>query len=144
LKSNAQALEADYPYTSGHGQTGTCNKSKESKGVVKVKGWTAVPRDSVSQLKAAIDQGVVTVTIEADKTVFQQYKSGVLDTKKCGTSLDHAVAAVGYGTESGKEYYIVRNSWGAAWGDQGYIKIAAVEGKGICGIQMQAFAATTD
>jgi len=144
LKTKAQVLEADYPYTSGHGQTGTCNKDKESKGVVKVTGWSQVKKDSVSQLKAALDQGVVTVTIEADQSVFQMYTSGIMDSPKCGTSLDHAVAAVGYGSEGGKEYYIVRNSWGASWGDQGYIKIAAVEGKGICGIQMQAYSATTD
>jgi len=52
--------------------------------------------------------------------------------------MDHAVAAVGHGTEGGKDYYIVRNSWTSSWGDEGYIKIAAVEGKGICGIQEQA------
>jgi len=67
-----------------------------------------------------------------------------MNSESCGTSLDHAVAAVGYGTESGQDYYIVRNSWGASWGDQGYIKIAAVDGKGICGIQMQSLWPTTD
>jgi len=97
-----------------------------------------VPANSVAQLKAAIDKQPVSVTIEADRTVFQQYTSGILDSTACGTNLDHAVAAVGYGSEGGKEYYIVRNSWGASWGDQGYIKIAAVEGKGICGIQMES------
>lgn len=66
------------------------------------------------------------------------YTGGIMDSAECGTNLDHAVAAVGYGNEDGKDYYIVRNSWGASWGDQGYIKIAAVEGKGICGIQMQS------
>ena len=77
----------------------------------------------------------MSVTIEADKTVFQMYKSGIFDDVSCGTKLDHAVVAVGYGSENGKDYYIVRNSWGASWGDQGYIKIAAVDGEGICGIQ---------
>jgi len=55
----------------------------------------------MSALKAAIDQGVVSVTIEADKPIFQQYKSGILNTRACGTQLDHAVAAVGYGSEGG-------------------------------------------
>jgi len=97
-----------------------------------------VPPNSVADLKAAIAQQAVAVTIEADNLVFQTYQSGVLDSTKCGTSLDHAVIAVGYGNEDGKDYYIVRNSWGASWGDAGYIKIAAVDGEGICGIQMQS------
>jgi len=113
-------------------------------GVVTVTDYTNVPSNSVSQLKAALDKTVVTVTIEADKSVFQMYHSGILNTSACGTNLDHAVAAVGYGTEGGQDYYIVRNSWGASWGDQGYIKIAAVEGKGICGIQMGSLYATTN
>jgi len=49
--------------------------------------------------------------------VFQQYQSGILDSTECGTKLDHAVAAVGYGSEGGKDYYIVRNSWGPSWGE---------------------------
>lgn len=92
---------------------------------------------------AAIDQAPVSVTIEADRTVFQQYTGGIMDSPLCGTSLDHAVAAVGYGTENGQQYYIVRNSWGASWGDEGYIKIAAVEGNGICGIQMESLYPST-
>merc|ERR1711907_604403 len=114
------------------------NKNKEKGGVVSVTGYSFVTRDSVSQLQAAIDKGVVTVTIEADKLVFQQYRSGILNSKECGTKLDHAVAAVGYGTEGGQAYYIIRNSWGPSWGDKGYIRIAAVPGAGICGVQMQS------
>ena len=64
------------------------------------------------------------------------YTSGVLNDPACGTSLNHAVAAVGYGVEGGVKYYIIRNSWGSGWGDRGYIKIAAQDsGKGICGVQ---------
>lgn len=69
---------------------------------------------------------------------FQMYTGGILDSNHCWSTetLDHAIAAVGYGTENGQEYYIVRNSWGADWGWKGYLKIAAVDGPGICGIQM--------
>lgn len=106
--------------------------------------YANVKPQSVSQLKAAIAKGPVSVSVEADKTVFQHYKSGVLDSSACGTSTDHAITAVGYGSESGKDYYIVRNSWGSSWGDHGYIKIAAKDGLGICGIQKAPAWPTTD
>ena len=86
---------------------------------------------------AAIAKQPVSVTLDASSPVFQNFKTGVLNSAACGTKLTHAIAAVGYGTDSttGLNYYIVRNSWGASWGDNGYIKIAAVEGTvGICGI----------
>ena len=78
------------------------------------------------------------VAIEADKKVFQLYESGVFDDPKCGTNIDHAVTAVGYGNDGTQDYYIIRNSWGAEWGDSGYIRIAAVDGDGICGITSRA------
>tara|TARA_B110000285_G_scaffold215724_1_gene262359 strand:- start:237 stop:524 length:288 start_codon:yes stop_codon:yes gene_type:complete len=85
---------------------------------------------------AAISQGPVSVTVEADKIAFQGYTGGILNSAACGTNLDHAITAVGFGNKNGQSYYIVRNSWGPTWGDRGYIMIAAVEGtKGICGIQ---------
>jgi len=74
------------------------------------------------------------------------YTGGVLDSKKCGTSLDHGVAAVGYGTEGGVEYFLVRNSWGTSWGEQGYVKIAATAGSGnmgVCGILQNSLYAVT-
>jgi KDEL-tailed cysteine endopeptidase len=132
-EKQAEDLESDYVYTA---RTQTCSASKYT-GQVSVKTYATVPAKSVAQLKAAIAKQPVSVTVEADRSVFQQYKSGVLDSQLCGTQLDHAITAVGYGTDSktGKDYYLVRNSWGASWGDQGYIKIAAVDGVGICGIQ---------
>ena len=144
LKYQNQALEIDYPYISSTGDSGTCDLSKEANAKVHVTGYNSIRPESVSQLKAAVNQGVVTVTIEADKPVFRQYTSGILDSEDCGTALNHAVAVVGYGSEGEKEYYIVRNSWSASWGDQGYIKIAAVDGPGICGIQRQSYIAQTN
>jgi len=68
-----------------------------------------------------------------------------LDTDKCGTDLDHAITAVGYGSENGSEYFIVRNSWGASWGEKGYIRIAAnKDGNGVCGILLDSVRPTTD
>ena len=88
---------------------------------------------------ASIEIGPTSVAIEADKAVFQQYTSGILNSTACGTQLDHGVLAVGYGSENGQNYYIVKNSWNTTWGDQGYIRIANNgDGAGICGIQMAA------
>ena len=64
------------------------------------------------------------------------YKTGVVNTASCFKQINHGVTGVGYGVDpkAGK-YYIVRNSWGVAWGDKGYVKIGIMDGDGICGIQ---------
>ena len=73
------------------------------------------------------------------------YTSGVLNSPDCGTRLNHAVTAIGYGTDpTAGDYYIVRNSWGASWGNAGCINIAAVDGIGICGIQQVSVWPTTN
>jgi len=124
----------DYAYT---GVDGTCAYD-ESKVVMKVDQWQDVAANDSTSLKAALADRPVSVAIEADRLVFQFYSTGVLNSTKCGTNLDHGVLAVGYGTEDGQDYYLVKNSWGASWGEEGYIKIAIVDGEGICGIQMDA------
>jgi KDEL-tailed cysteine endopeptidase len=76
------------------------------------------------------------VSIEADSSYFHSYSSGVLtNASACGTSLNHAVVAVGYGTDAtAGGYYLVRNSWGTGWGELGYVKIGQADAPGICGI----------
>lgn len=134
-----QETEASYPYTSSHGTEGKCAYDAK-KGKVEVTSYTNVPANCNDQLRAAIMKQPVSVTIEADSTVFQHYTDGILDSKDCGTNLDHAVTAVGFGGNNNPpNYYIVRNSWGANWGDGGYIKISSdTDGEGICGIQKEA------
>ena len=95
-------------------------------------------------MKAALNTQPLAVAIEADKMVFQTYKTGVLTSEKCGTNLDHAVLAVGYGTEDGEDYWLVKNSWNTTWGDQGYIKLAKDSSTGTCGVQMEPQAPTTN
>lgn len=74
--------------------------------------------------------------MDASGVNLQFYKKGVFSTN-CGTNLDHAVILVGYGYEKdGHKYYIIRNSWGTSWGEDGYIRIIDNDpnGKGVCGI----------
>ena len=75
--------------------------------------------------------GAVATGIYASDNSFGNYNKGVYN--GCSTTqINHAVTVVGYGTESGKPYWLVKNSWGDNWGDGGYIKIA--RGKSECGI----------
>jgi C1A family cysteine protease len=88
---------------------------------------------------AAVAQGPVSVAIEADQRAFQSYRSGIVKSG-CGTRLDHGVLVVGYGTENSTDYWIIKNSWGASWGESGYIRLQRtnVSGPGLCGLQADA------
>lgn len=122
--------ESEYPYTAFSDK---CFVPYDGK--VKVESYTNVPKNSVSELKQAIAKQPVAVTVSAGSYPFQHYFKGIITDTSCGTDLDHAILAVGYGTENGTDYYIVKNSWGGHWGEDGYVRIAQVDGEGICGIQ---------
>jgi len=128
--------EESYPYLA---KNGICHASSCTVGIPAhaVTGFIDVDSNDDDALMEAVAQQPVSVAIEADKMAFQLYKGGVLD-GECGTTLDHGVLAVGYGEEEGKKYWLVKNSWGPEWGEEGYIKILrGQDGEGKCGINMQ-------
>ena len=91
--------------------------------------------------------GPIAATLNSRATAFKNYKRGIIDSaEECPTKFTHAVAIVGYGKEGDQEYYMVKNSWGTWWGDEGYVKIGINgDGDGVCGIQsFGAYVETTD
>ncbi|KAL9231728.1 hypothetical protein vseg_006917 [Gypsophila vaccaria] len=137
IKNGGIDTDKDYPYKA---KNGVCDQYREDTKVVTIDGFEDVPENDEKALQKAVAHQPVSVAIEAGGRAFQLYKSGVF-TGSCGTQLDHGVVAVGYGTtEDGMDYWIVRNSWGADWGENGYIRlernIASKTGK--CGIAVEA------
>ncbi|KAF5958791.1 hypothetical protein HYC85_006016 [Camellia sinensis] len=129
--------ESDYPYL---GVDGQCDPTRKNAKVVSIDDYEDVPPFDELALKNAVAHQPVSVAIEASGRALQLYLSGIF-TGECGMALDHGVAVVGYGKENGVDYWIVRNSWGASWGESGYIRmernvVATYTGK--CGIAMQA------
>merc|ERR1711879_555472 len=122
-EANGICTEESYAYKAAKG---TCAQASCKVGLPKgsVTGFKDVPVDSKEDLMSALNQQPVSIAIEADKSIFQFYKSGVLK-GICGALLDHGVLVVGYGTEGGKDYWLVKNSWGPSWGLKGIHQAAS-------------------
>jgi C1A family cysteine protease len=135
---NGICSEAEEPYVSG--VTENKEKCTTCANVAQFTSFVDVEADNQLQLKATVAQNPVSVAIEADTRYFQSYSSGILTSTDCGTDLDHGVLIVGYGSESNTDYWLVKNSWGISWGEEGYVKIGrsdSTSSPGICGIAMQ-------
>lgn len=125
VQSTALCSETDYPYQAVQSTCHACS------GKLKVGGMVHLPEGNETSLMIAVSHQVVSVGIEADQQAFQFYSGGIFD-GTCGTNLDHGVSVVGYGPN----YWIVRNSWGPNWGEEGYIRL--IRGKNQCGIALAA------
>jgi C1A family cysteine protease len=131
VMANGLCTESAYPYRAVDGtcKSSSCTPSANSK----ITGYKDVTHTE-SSLGAALDGTPISIAIEADQSGFQMYKSGVF-CGTCGTNLDHGVLAVGYGDAGTEPYWKVKNSWGATWGENGYIRMCRNSNK--CGISNQ-------
>lgn len=117
--------ESSYPYET---RDAPCRFKRNSVGAT-IRGIVNIPpRDEVALTRAVSCVGPISVALLVTDN-FQFYSSGVFDDKLCKANLtnddlNHAVTVVGYGSEKGYDYYIVKNSWGLTWGDHGYIKMS--------------------
>ncbi|XP_031496734.1 senescence-specific cysteine protease SAG39-like [Nymphaea colorata] len=137
INNHGLTTEANYPYM---GSDGTCNARKNKSPAATIRGFEDVPANDEAALLKAVANQPVSVAIDAGGYAFQFYKSGIFS-GDCGTLLNHAVTAVGYGTaKDGTKYWLVKNSWGSSWGEGGYIRMKSdiASKSGLCGIAMQA------
>jgi len=138
--NGGQPAETDYPYT---GADGTCMTGLT--GITTPKSWEFAPSDEPSIATYVAANGPVSIAVDASNWSF--YTGGIMSgSSVCPTSsdpwstLDHGVNIVGYGTDSGTDFWIIRNSWNADWGEQGYCRI--VRGSNFCGVNLFACRAT--
>ena len=138
-ESNYAMKESDYPYVSGTTKVkGDCAYDA-SKGVVKTSGYKQVNAD-VDSIKAAVEQQPLSIAVMADNDAFRNYSSGVITADQCPGRQDHAIQLVGWGNDGTQDYFIVRNSWAAVWGDAGFAKLAADSNdEGTCGMNTFVF-----
>lgn len=111
--------EAQYPYKAVQGEC----RYKSSDIAATCSGYRTIPQgDEQALLQAVALEGPIAVAISANSK-FMSYKSGIYDDTTCSKAVNHAVLVVGYGTENSVDYWLVKNSWGTSWGEEGYIKM---------------------
>lgn len=128
--------ESDYPY---HGTQDACDTKKLHDVSVTITGYRNMTANDEQSLLQAAARQPVSVAIDAGGFTFQFYSRGVFS-GPCGTDLNHGVTVVGYGSETVEDnkFWIVKNSWGADWGEEGYIRMSrnSTNREGLCGIAM--------
>ncbi|KAK5883574.1 hypothetical protein CesoFtcFv8_019887 [Champsocephalus esox] len=126
--------DAAYPYV---GWRGNCKYSPKYR-IANCSSYAFIAKGDEFALKAALAKiGPISVTIDASRPKFVFYRHGVYRDHSCTHNVNQGVLAVGYGTENGDDYWLVKNSWGVTYGEEGYIKMARNR-RNQCGIALYA------
>ncbi|CAM0952218.1 unnamed protein product [Alopecurus aequalis] len=134
IQNGGLTKESSYPYTAADGK---CKSGSNS--AATITGYEDVPANDEAALMKAVASQPVSVAVDGGDMTFQFYSGGVM-TGSCGTDLDHGIAAIGYGKDSdGTSYWLMKNSWGASWGENGYLRMEKdiADKKGMCGLAME-------
>ncbi|XP_059147881.1 procathepsin L-like [Physella acuta] len=117
--------------------TGRCNNATCTP-VAQVTSTGYIPSGREDLMMVVIHRLPLVAVIDAGVQTFTMYTGGIYSDPACTARvLDHTVQVVGYGTEGGQDYWIIKNSWGVNWGEQGYMRLA--RGQNMCGIASLVF-----
>ncbi|ERM94888.1 hypothetical protein AMTR_s00009p00129100 [Amborella trichopoda] len=129
INNGGLSSENDYPYQA---KDGTCDTQKSSSKAATITGFHDIPYHDENAMLSAVANQPISVGINGSGSEFRHYSGGIF-TGACGLDLDHAVTIIGYGTgDDGTPYWLIKNSWGESWGENGYMKIQ--RGVNLCGI----------
>uniref|UniRef100_A0A8B9LFX5 Cathepsin L.1 n=1 Tax=Astyanax mexicanus TaxID=7994 RepID=A0A8B9LFX5_ASTMX len=121
MKNRGLDTEASYPYEDRQWK---CRFNPKTVGATCTGYRSTRSGDEKALQEAVATIGPISVVIDAGQVSFQHYTSGVYNEPHCSSGKYHAVLVVGYGTENGQDYWLVKNSWGTLWGENGYIKMS--------------------
>ncbi|GMY37567.1 senescence-specific cysteine protease sag12 [Fagus crenata] len=136
LQNQGIATEENYPYQA---MEGSCDQERASNYAARITSFEDVTPNSEEALLQAVATQPISVAIDASSLAFQHYSMGVYN-GECGTQMTHAVTVIGYGiNDDGTKYWLIKNSWGTTWGENGYMRIQRdfEYQQGLCGIAIR-------
>ena len=124
-------LEKDYTYFA---RKGACSLDKPRVPGTALFGHNFILSHSIDALKKGVNKRPISIALNGDSRDFLFYGGGIIDNPLLSTRINHAVLLVGYSEEDKIPYWIIKNSWGKTWGEDGYVRIKMIDGKGIVGM----------
>jgi C1A family cysteine protease len=139
-RAGVVSTQASYPYVSGlDGTVPACNATRGTFGAKIAGAEVLLPFDAAGMELFLATRGPLSVAVAAES--WNSYTGGILTSCESWQLPDHQVAIVGYGSDStGTPYWIIRNSWGVNWGEDGYMRIQ--RGLNLCEVELLATTAT--